>query len=141
MGLKLGKQMRVRLKYFSEDVDRHDNVRCYVRLPGKRKVRIHALPGTPEFLEEYQAAIAAAAIAPMRQANESKKGSLRYLCIRYYASAAYRALDGSTQNWQRRALDEIALSTGLSLSPRCRRATCAEFATPKLKHRPQPISV
>ncbi|WP_249133665.1 tyrosine-type recombinase/integrase [Bradyrhizobium sp. AUGA SZCCT0182] len=112
MGLKLGKQMRVRLKYFSEDVDRHDNVRCYVRLPGKRKVRIHALPGTPEFLEEYQAAIAAAAIAPMRQANESKKDSLRYLCIRYYASAAYRALDGSTQNWQRRALDEIAREHG-----------------------------
>src|SRR4051812_40392536 len=108
MGLRPHKKMRVRLKYLSEDLDRHDNVRCYVRLPGKRKVRIYALPGTPEFLEEYQAAIATAAVAPMRQANESKKGSFRYLCIRYYASAAYKALDGSTRNWQRRALDEIA---------------------------------
>jgi hypothetical protein len=50
----------VRLKYLSEDPDRHGNVRCYVRMPGKRKVRIRALPGTPEFMEEYQAAIAQA---------------------------------------------------------------------------------
>ena len=71
-------------------------------------MRIRALPGTPEFMEEYHAAISAAAPDSVRQANEAKKGSFRNLCIRYYASAAYRALDGSTQSWQRRALDEIA---------------------------------
>jgi site-specific recombinase XerD len=63
-------------------------------------------------MEEYQAAIATAAEAPLRQADEAKKGSFRYLCIRYYSSAAYRALDGSTRNWQRRALDEIAQGHG-----------------------------
>jgi integrase/recombinase XerD len=112
MGQGPSLSMRVPLKYICEDVDRHGNVRCYVRAPGKRKVRIRALPGTPEFMEEYQAAIATAAEAPLRQADEAKKGSFRYLCIRYYSSAAYRALDGSTRNWQRRALDEIAQGHG-----------------------------
>jgi integrase/recombinase XerD len=112
MGQGPSLSMRVPLKYICEDVDRHGNVRCYVRAPGKRKVRIRALPGTPEFMEEYQAAVATAAEAPLRQADEAKKGSFRYLCIRYYSSAAYRALDGSTRNWQRRALDEIAQGHG-----------------------------
>jgi len=135
MGLNPAQDMRVRLKYLCEDVDRHGNVRCYVRPPGKRKVRIRALPGTPEFMEEYQAAIATAAEAPVRQADESKKGSFRYLCIRYYASAAYKALDISTRNWQRRALDEIAGEHGAKpvamMQPRhVRRMRDAKAATP-----------
>ncbi|OSI33025.1 tyrosine-type recombinase/integrase [Bradyrhizobium canariense] len=104
--------MRVPLKYICEDVDRHGNVRCYVRAPGKRKVRLRALLGTPEFMEEYQAAIATAVEAPLRQADEAKRGSFRHLCIRYYSSAAYKALDVSTRNWQRRALDEIGQEHG-----------------------------
>src|ERR1700731_2075572 len=108
MGLKPAEDMRVRLKYVSDNVDRHGNVRCYVRVPGKRKVRIRALPGTTEFMDEYQAAVAAASDAPPRQAGETKRGSFRYLCVRYYGSTTYKALDISTRNWQRRALDEIA---------------------------------
>ncbi|CCE08065.1 Phage integrase family protein [Bradyrhizobium sp. STM 3843] len=127
--------MRVRLKYISEDLDRHGNVRCYVRAPGKRKVRIRALPGTPAFMEEYQAAIATASEAPQRQADEAKKGSFRYLCIRYYASAAYKALDISTRNWQRRALDGIAGEHGAKpvavMEPRhVRKMRDAKAATP-----------
>lgn len=112
MGQGPSLSMRVALKYICEDVDRHGNVRCYVRAPGRRKVRMRALPGTPEFMEEYQAAIASAPEAPLRQAEEAKRGSFRYLCIRYYSSAAYKALDVSTRNWQRRALDEIAQDHG-----------------------------
>ncbi len=112
MGLTPGCDMRVPVKYLCEDVDRHGNVRCYVRVPGKRKVRIRALPGTPAFMEAYQAAIATAAAAPVRQADAAKKGSFRHLCVRYYASAAYKALDISTRNWQRRALDGIAAEHG-----------------------------
>src|ERR1700737_2974869 len=112
MGLNPVQNMRVRLKYLCEDLDRHGNVRCYVRVPGKRKVRIRARPGTSEFMEEYQAAVAAAGNAPPRQASETKRGSFRYLCVRYYASAAYKALDISTRSWQRRALDEIAQEHG-----------------------------
>lgn len=135
MGLQPDLTMRVPLKYICEDIDRHGNVRCYVRVPGKRKVRIRALPGTPEFMAEYQAAITTAAEAPLRQADEAKKGSFRYLCIRYYASVAYKALDGSTRNWQRRALDEIAGEHGAKpvamMQPRhVRRIRDAKIETP-----------
>ncbi|RXH36637.1 integrase [Bradyrhizobium nanningense] len=127
--------MRIPLKYTCEDVDRHGNGRCYVRAPGKRRVRIRALPGPPEFMEEYQAAITTAAEAPLRQADEARKGSFRYLCIRYYASAAYKALDISTRNSQRRALDEIAVEKGAKpvaiMQPRhIRRMRDAKAASP-----------
>jgi integrase len=104
--------MRIRLKYVAEDIDRHGNARCYVRLPGKRKIRIRALPGTKEFMEEYDAAVGEAIADRPRQADEAKRGSFRYLCVRYYSSAAFKALDISTRNWQRRALDEIAQEHG-----------------------------
>ncbi|WP_316179653.1 MULTISPECIES: tyrosine-type recombinase/integrase [unclassified Bradyrhizobium] len=135
MGLNPAPNMRVPLKYICEDVDRHGNVRCYVRVPGKRKVRIRALPGTPAFMEEYQAAIVTASEAPLRQADETKKGSFRYLCIRYYASAAYKALDISTRNWQRRALDGIAGEHGakpvaMMQSRHVRKMRDAKAATP-----------
>lgn len=135
MGLNPAANMRIPLKYICEDTDRHGNVRCYVRPPGKRKVRIRALPGTPEFMEEYQAAIATSAEAPQRQADVAKKGSFRYLCIRYYASGAYKALDVSTRNWQRRALDEIAQQNGakpilLMQARHVRKMRDAKAATP-----------
>jgi integrase/recombinase XerD len=112
MGLVSAADMRVRLKYVIEDVDRHGNARCYVRLPGKRKVRIRALPGTTDFMDEYQAAIAQAKTDQPRQASEARRGSFRYLCIHYYSSASFKALDISTRNWQRRALDEISQEHG-----------------------------
>lgn len=113
MGLKPSiEPMRVRLKYLCEDVDRHGNVRCYVRLPGKRKVRLRALPGTPDFMEEYRAAISATVLQTSRQADEAKRGSFRYLCVRYYTSAKYKAHDISTRKWQQRALDGIAQEHG-----------------------------
>ena len=107
MGLSTASEMRVRLKYLSEDTDRHGNVRCYVRLPGKKKIRMRALPGTPDFMTEYQEAISLAKTDQPRQASEAKRGSFRYLCIQYFTSAQYKALDISTRNWQRRALDAI----------------------------------
>src|SRR6185312_4638515 len=60
--------LAIRLKFLCEDRDRHGNVRCYVRMPGKPKVRIRALPGTPEFMEEYHAAVSAAAPDTVLQA-------------------------------------------------------------------------
>lgn len=107
MGLSAASNMRVRLKYLSEDVDRHGNVRCYVRLPGKKKVRLRAQPGTSDFMTEYQEAVSLAKTDQPRQASEAKRGAFRYLCIRYFASVQYKALDISTRNWQRRALDAI----------------------------------
>jgi integrase/recombinase XerD len=99
--------VRIRLKYVVEDVDRHGNVRRYLRLPGQPKVRLRGAPGTKEFMDQYDAALAGRADRP-RQAREAACGSFRRLCISYYGSAAFTRLDPSTQAWQRRALDRIS---------------------------------
>lgn len=104
----LAREMRVKLRHVREEVDRHGNVRIYVRVKGKQRVRIRAMPGTPEFLAAYDAAIKTIETGAPRQAAAVKHGSLRSLCIAYYASAKFKALDlDSTQSWQRRSLDEI----------------------------------
>jgi integrase/recombinase XerD len=126
--------VQIRFKHLIEDRDRHGNIRLYVRVPGHPKVRIRAMFGTEEFVAAYTHALSAHVTRP-RQADEAKPGSFRYLCVRYYASAAYKALDGSTRNWQRRALDEIAGEHGAKpvtlLQPRhVRRMRDAKSATP-----------
>ena len=46
----------VELKYIVEDVDRHGNVRVYLRRHGK-KIRLRETPGTDAFFEEYREAL------------------------------------------------------------------------------------
>jgi integrase/recombinase XerD len=99
--------VQIRLKYLVEDMDRHGNVRLYVRLPGRPKVRIRAQFGTDEFMAAYRAAIDGKSDGP-RQARAAQRGSFRSLCQLYYASATFTSLDGSTQAWRRRALDLIS---------------------------------
>jgi integrase/recombinase XerD len=99
---------KIRLKYLVQDVDRHGNVRSYVRLPGRRKVRVRGLLGSQEFMAAYHAALAGTdAEEKRRQYRSAATGSFGYLCLMYYASATFRRLDPATQSWRRRALDLI----------------------------------
>ena len=47
----------IELRFLVEDVDRHGNVRVYVRRHG-RKVRIREAPGTDEFMAAEQQSVA-----------------------------------------------------------------------------------
>ena len=101
---------RVELRYLVEDVDRHGNVRLYVRRPGVKKVRLRAVPGTTEFLEEYRTALdGRTKSAALEQA---RTGSFRALCQLYYASTDFTTKDASTRAWRRRALDSISEKHG-----------------------------
>jgi integrase/recombinase XerD len=100
--------VNIKLKYLVQDVDRHGNVRSYVRLPGKPKVRIRGLPGSEEFMAAYQAALARIdSEDKRRQYRRPPKGTFGYLCLAYYDSSEFKRLDRATQSWQRRALDRI----------------------------------
>jgi integrase/recombinase XerD len=103
--------MKIRLRYLSEDVDRHGNVRCYVRVPGLRKMRLHSMPGTDEFMREYQAALSSREAGP-RQARAIARGSFGYLCRKYFDSATFKGLDKSTKDWRRRSLEEVCVKHG-----------------------------
>jgi integrase/recombinase XerD len=98
--------MQIRFKHLVEDRDRHGNIRLYVRLPGRKKVRIRAPFGTDEFTAAYNAAVSDHAAAPA-QARETKSGSFRHLCVLYYTSSTFKRLDRATQAWRRRALDAM----------------------------------
>lgn len=103
-----GERHDVELKYLIQDRDRHGNLRRYVRVPGRKKVRLRSIPGSDEFLSEYAAAVAGA-----QDADKAAKGSFRALCILYFGSPKFRTtLDKSTQSWQRRALEEISKKHG-----------------------------
>ncbi len=98
--------MQIRFKHLVEDRDRYGNIRLYVRVPGRRKVRIRAQFGTDAFIAAYNAAVSDHIIAP-RQAREAKPGSFRHLCTLYYGSPTFKRLDPATQLWRRRALDAV----------------------------------
>jgi integrase/recombinase XerD len=101
--------MRVKLQYLVCDNDRHGNTRYYVRAPGQKKIRIKAAPLTEPFMEEYRAAISGVS-KPVPGAI--RPGSFRELCVKYFASDKFKALDVSTRSWQRRSLDSICQKYG-----------------------------
>lgn len=100
---------KVSLRYISEDVDRHGNVRLYVRRPGQPKIRLHEQPGTEAFMAEYRAAIAGE-VKPTAQRKvlaRADKGSLRWLCEQYYGSADFKQLDERTRHVRRLILEGL----------------------------------
>src|SRR5215218_8397898 len=103
--------MRVRLRYLVEDMDRHGNVRLYVRIPGKPKVRIRAQFGTASFMEEYRSAIDQP-IPTSKHDRKAEPGSFRHLCQLYFASPQLAKLDASTRQKRRRYLEGVCLKHG-----------------------------
>jgi len=105
--------VNIKLKYLVEDVDRHGNVRCYVRVRGKPKVRVRGIPGTAEFMSTYQAALSETnSEDKSRKYQRAAIGSFGYACLAYYASAEFKVLDPKTQQWRRSALDKICQQHG-----------------------------
>lgn len=98
--------VKIRLRYVAEDTDRHGNPRLYFRRVGHPKVRLPGLPGSDEFMAAYKAALSASGDIH-RHPRRPTRGSFGHLCLTYYASAAFKALDNSTQSWRRRALDAV----------------------------------
>lgn len=101
--------MRIKIKWVSEDVDRHGNVRLYFRRSGERKVRLPGPVGSPAFLQAYRDAVAG---NPKPRANAVERarpvmGSLHWLCEQYFKSDAFLDLDPRTQRVRRRILDRI----------------------------------
>jgi integrase len=102
---------RIRLRYVNEYVDRHGKVRRYVRVPGSRGVKLPGLPGSVEFMEAYQAAIATVA-PPPPSSKHVIRGSLADVAAGYFRSAAFANLAESSQQLYRRALNAVIEAHG-----------------------------
>src|ERR1700692_129058 len=113
------------LRYYYEDPDRHGNVRRYFRkrIEGTkkyRKVRIRAEPGTEEFHRQFAAALKGArtcSAATPAGVQKTVVNSLRWLVERYYASAAFKELEGTTREVRRRLLDNLCLEPRIEGQP------------------------
>src|ERR1700736_6991356 len=91
---------RIRLHYVNEFVDRHGKVRYYFRRPGSRSVKLPGLPGSIEFMDAYQAAVATVA-PPPPSPKHVVKGSLADIAGGYFRSASFANLSPSSQQLYR----------------------------------------
>ena len=90
-------------RYVVRDRDRHGNWRYYIRRPGKKKVRLRAAPGTPEFDDEYKAALLSGAV--QAGIGEIAPKTYGWIVRRFCASADFKRLDPETQRLQQLILD------------------------------------
>lgn len=102
-----------RLRYVQAFTDRHGVERRYFRKPGQRKVPLPGLPGSREFMEAYQAALAGEG-APKRLVGQerTKDGSLSALIVAYYQSAEYKNHAPNTKRNYSNMIDRLRSERG-----------------------------
>jgi integrase len=94
---------RIRLPYVHEYRDRHGKLRRYVRRPGSRRVALPGLPGSPEFMQEYQNAMS----GPVTRPRAPKAGTLAALAAEFFASTEFANLKASSQALYRTTLAAV----------------------------------
>ena len=103
-----------RWKHVVQDTDRHGNMRTYLRVPGRPKVRLVETPGTDTFEAEYRAALhgPAARKAKSLPIGTVAPGSIDALCVAYFGSAEFKRLDDRSQRVRRQILDRFRMKNG-----------------------------
>jgi integrase len=93
---------RIRLRYVHQWVDKRDGgakTRFYFRRPGVRRMPLPGLPGSAEFMEAYQAALAGqtAPRSPIG-ASRNKPGSVAALIAAFFGAPPFLALSPATRH-------------------------------------------
>jgi integrase len=99
---------RLRLRYVHEYLDRHGKTRRYVRRRHGGNAPLPGMPGSPEFMDAYHAALADRAEPP----NKHKPGTLGALAGEFFASAEFRNLAPSSRSTYRIALEPVLIRDG-----------------------------
>jgi integrase len=103
--------MKYDLPYLFQDVDRHGNIRHYVRkkIGGKHKrVRLAKPPGSPTFMPEYQAALDRLIGAPApAKAIQSHVGTLGWLVHQYHQAHEFTSTDTRQQRMRSNVMRSI----------------------------------
>jgi integrase len=103
--------MKIDLPYLMQDVDRHGNIRHYVRkkIGGKhRRVRLGEPPGSPTFMPEYYAALDRlnGASVPAK-AIQSHVGTLGWLAHQYQQAHEFTSTDLRQQRMRSNVMRSI----------------------------------
>ena len=87
------------LPYIQRDTDRYGNVRLYVRIRGRQKRRLLAVPGSPAFAAEYKQALSAVRENDPFSISPAKRipylGSVEVHAGKVFASAKKKASERS----------------------------------------------
>jgi integrase len=102
--------MRIRLPYIKEYRDRHGKLRRYFHRKGYRDIALPGKPGSPEFQEAYNVALALA----RRElgAGRSRPGSISEAIAAYYQDQSFLKLADSTRGMRRRILEIVRRGIG-----------------------------
>lgn len=107
----MGRRSRVKKpKYVIIDYDRFGNARIYFRPPGQRKIRLRGPLFEEDFWADYQAAktgVLKPREKPHYRGALPAAGTFDRLCVEYYQSPEYRALNPDTRYRRRLTLDPI----------------------------------
>jgi hypothetical protein len=105
---------RLRLQYVNSFRDRHGRMRHYFRRPGCKAVALPGLPGSAEFMDAFQAALAGAPTA-MREIGVSRTqtGTINAAVVAYYNSKMFAdGLAPATQRMRRNILERFRAEHG-----------------------------
>ena len=101
-----------RLRFVNSFRDRHGRVRHYFRRPGSKAVALPGLPGSAEFMEAYQIALAGAPM-PNIGASRTVAGTINAAVAAYYRSTNFtQALAPATQRMRRNILEHFRADHG-----------------------------
>jgi len=120
-----------RYKHVVEDRDRYGNLRTYLRLPGRPKVRLRVLydPENPDAFEaEYRRALEAKPSPKKHAVGTVLPGSIDALCVAYFGTGDFTRLDKRTQRVRRQILDRFRDKNGLKPASGLRPETLVTLA-------------
>jgi integrase len=109
---------RIRLRFVNEFRDRHGKIRRYFRRPDCRAIPLSGLPGSAEFMAEYQAALNGA-LKTQKKAGQARvvPGTVHALVSSYldYSPAStspFKTLAAETQRTRRNILENFREAHG-----------------------------
>jgi integrase len=102
----------LRLEFVHVYRDRHGKLRRYFRRRGSRRIPLPGLPGSAEFMQTYQAALADVAVPREIGASRTKPGTVNAAIVGYRQSLAYRELSPGSQRMYRQILEHVRNETG-----------------------------
>lgn len=103
---------RLKLPFIHRFRDRHGKLRHYFRRPGFKQVPLPGFPGSAEFMEAYQAALAGEGPRVEIGANRTRPGTVNAVVVGYYQSLTFRSLAPGTQKMRRAILERFRVDHG-----------------------------
>ena len=105
---------QIKLKHVNSFYGRHGKLRHLFRCPGTKSFTLPGLPGSLDFMDAYQSALARIGVKTVEiGAKRTTTGSVDAAIVKYYRSDAFtKALAAETQRMRRNILERFRAGHG-----------------------------